>query len=475
MTRFLLAGLCVALASHGFPAHGAILQPVTVAVSPQSSEVFMGPAPDGSAPLLYTVTGAALTALPLAPNQAPKRFSLPDGLSAFDLADTDGDGIVEVIGYQGGAVIRVPLTGERTPPETLFTTPSLYAGYKGPPFPTVLVMVFEDAQAIAVPSESGFELRRLDGERAHRIEPEAGAQALSPFGAPFTTYPVEPPRIAPGANGLEMRIEQTLDYSWWLSRSGLEIIAQPETNARPATDLQARDAASRPAEAWPWIPLDTESSERRILFAFVSEPDEATLVRLQRPRENRTARHPSAIEITPPRRYPGSLILSESGWPDVDGDGIHDLLLWQSPQPGLSIDTFSRAAQDGTWPITMTVHTFDHGQGIFKGRPAASIRARLPIVWFLAQQDTTPLRGVVTEDFNGDGRSDLGMLTGPREYAIWLGGARISREPDYTAQLNEPAGRIAMVGRVGPSRAAVIALWSANQLHALYIPQASTE
>ncbi len=438
-----------------------------------NARIFVAQADADSAAGLFVVSGFTLTLVQGPGPLDTIAYDLDERTSAIDIADTDGDGIPELYSVAGREIRRRSLApGPAAERETvLFSRKTLLSDSDGGPRPYVIVTKWAGRPAIALPESDGLRIFSFDGAVLEYFpieRPERSAGGLR------RTY-VTPPQAAP-AGALEFWVDTTFDAPASMLPDTDEEARFPSERRAPYP--QAREAADLPPEDWPWFPLASMiDPEQRVAYALSRARQGDTLIRIRR-RETRDL-SPTAEPFTysPERRYPGTLVIPPGPPPDFNADGYADLLLWRSPRPGTSIDSLIQAARARDRPVRLTAHLYSESKGIYEGQPAARIEARLPIGLSLLPQNGLPLRHLVLHDISGDGRTDVGLATGPARFALWIvrPPATFSSRPDYTADLPEAIQEVALVAEMGAGGATVIALRGENAFYLLSLPEAGPQ
>jgi hypothetical protein len=177
-----------------------------------------------------------------------------------------------------------------------------------------------------------------------------------------------------------------------------------------------------------------------------------------------TSSDQAPIEEGPMRSYPGRLGVLEDS-PDFNGDGFADLLLWNTPMPGTSVESLVRTLLGRTWPVRLTVHLFSVEKQRFEPSVAASLSVKAPVPWFLDEEG--PVRHPVFRDFNGDGNSDLAFCTDENTFSVWLYQDGFKSAPDETHVFDEPITRVELTADLDESGRHAIVLRSEHHRHAL--------
>jgi len=367
---------------------------------------------DGST-LAYYADGRTATVVPIA---------LPADTVALDIADTSGDGTAEVIALGRDAVYRIEFAGRERPTRTqLFAVDHARTTATGGPVPRVLVTPFEDAPAIALSRRDALVLYRLDcavaAEFPAAVDPTPTGVLRMPA---FDSIAVTPP-ILGGPGALEYRVTHAADFVPDVPDEAVPLASRrAHIRARGARGAATEGDAP---ERWPWFPLRMAGDRDVIDRAYFAATDGArprTAVHV-RWREGGPEADDGAVVLGPRRRYPGRPIVV-ADTPDFNGDGFADLLLWTAPTPALTVQGLARALTQANWPVRLRAHVYMPDKRRFAPQAAAGLDVRGPVAWYLRRPGYAPLKQIVLRDMNGDGRTDIGVSTGPRRYAVWLYG-----------------------------------------------------
>lgn len=405
---------------------------------------------------ICVLDGKTVRYFPRAAFEPESTWALGENPGPFDVADTDGDGKSEAVWVDGTRVLRRGfLPGEQE--ELLFEVPQLPA-WSGPAFPQVLLVRNAGAPRVALPITGGLQLFALDGTPS---KVEADEAPTATLGRPFHAWPVYPPQTGP-EDALEFHLTYLVAVQprW----SGLEYLFNRDTvNARRGTPRQAQDAAAEPPENWPWMALSRESEEERLLYARAGDGIGETLVRVRRRGEDSAADEP--LVVGPERSYPGRLVISDGTPPDFNGDGFTDLLLWNASEPAPTVNSLARAATQGTWALSLTIHLFNDRTSRFSPQAHSRISVEVPVSWMI---EAWPLRLDVFGDMNGDGKTDLAFATSPDTYRIWLcGSAGMSEAASFEHRFEESLQGIAFLSPWTPSGKQCLALRGETSFYVL--------
>jgi hypothetical protein len=429
------------------------------------SEVFLAPGQGQSRADIFVLTGFELSAYPGGKIGEKRTVSLAPGTSAFDVFDMDNDGQGEIVAVQGDEIVLYEAFGPVQPgsPRTLFRQPSQLSEPAKAPFRHVLAAGRPDEVLIVLPRDGMFELYSMEGTLVEAHAPNEGADAPASYGVPFTSSSAAPPEIGlPDA--LEARVSHVIEV--------IPDIAGDWASAAPSPLAQRRsdsshgpDTGDLDADYWPWIPLQTSGDTgQRILYSMAGADYRDTWIRIRRT-EARAGAKGESVTVGGKRQYPGALIATDPP-PDFDGDGYCDLLLWRTPEPGTSIDSLTRALTEGAWELHLTVHLYDRDQVRYDPKPAAFIACRIPFQWILDPFNEVPLQILQLDDFNGDGRTGLGMSTAPNRFEVWLWKDGFG-QPDWEMIFAEPLEGVAFCARLSLDGRSTIGLRTARKLYVL--------
>lgn len=436
------------------------------------AKTFIAHADDDAIADIFILDGRTLIIHYGASPGVPSSAILAKGTSALDICDIDGDGRREIISIAGRKVLRqaIPAPGRAAaPPAILFECETLLAGPVVAPHPYVLAVPYEGRTLLALPCFNRLELRSLDGELVAEFPILQQARAADSLSTPFSAWAINPPQAGP-SGALEFRVSTFADAAPELPEA-LRPPLDPRLTYRLGTARHVREAAAQAPETWPWFPLRTDGTPReRVLYAL-ARPDYAdTLILIRSPDARNLPERRNAYAYTSKRRYPGILLLPRDVLPDFNGDGYADLLLWKAPLPGTSLDSLSRAAYGGTWPLQLSVHLYSPEDGLFRPGPQGHLRQRVPITWFMAREFGAPIRNPTLRDFDGDGGTDLAFSPRPKEFALWLYRDGFAKEPDYVASFPGRILDVELMADLEGNGKTTILLRSEKAFYALRLP-----
>lgn len=381
---------------------------------------------------------------------------LPENTSVFDVTDVAGDPLSEVVAFVGTEAIAMPLSGGE--PKRLFEAESLWSRAAFDPRPAVLAVQHEGGKAIALPTSEGWELRSTNGFVTATTPYESVDRSFS-YGAA-------------GNCGTTASLELTFHLgATYQAGVGLEAGDEPRTlvaDAALASPAALRNAVAEPPGAWPHFLVRRDAESRKATRAYCAVDESlTTLVRIAQFATDPEGLPAAAIEPGPARRYAGAL--AATSWnlvPDFNNDGYADLILWNAPQPGISVDALLRTVTARDWPITLAVHLFSPEKGRFEPAVATALTTRIPVSWFLS--GGLPLRCMVLEDFNGDMKTDLGMCTEDSEFSIWLYSDGFAPNADEKHRFAEKIADVELVGNAKTDGRSSIVLRGEKHIFALY-------
>lgn len=442
--------------------HGAALDLVTVPLASPDVRSVIVPW-RGDTPALAVQDGRALQLVPLAGGAAvPVR--LPDDAVAWDVAPLTG-GEPELLVLTNRALLAFALDALEPEARTLFAVDHLLA--REEPAPRALALTYDGRPALAIPAPNGFELRRPNGRLVASYPYRAGSGA-SHLGAGFSAWAVSPP-VAASPGGLELRVARVRAYESDLP-SGLAG-ERGAASHRRVSPTQFVEAASRAHAQWPWFPLTSRGDATdRVLYAPALPGLRDTVVRIRRaaPRPEPGG---DGVSVSPERQYPGLPVLSGGTLPDFNGDGYTDLLLWSARPPATSVDALARTALNRDYPVRVAAHLYDPETGRYEPVPAGLMETHPPVAWLLLLDQGVPMRHVVLEDFNGDGRTDCGWSSGDRRYEVWFAReAGFPAQPDLVHELPEALLSVAHVVAVRRDGANGVVLRGRHALYGLMPP-----
>jgi hypothetical protein len=320
----------------------------------------------------------------------------------------------------------------------------------------VLVVDREGTTTVVVPTSAGLEYRRIDGAVA----------ALTPY---ERTDSDEYSYYSSSDSGpAELTLQYRAIFTFQTPLGKLDYVHEGslyEMGSMYGPIIEMQDAIKEEPVNWPWFEVRHEKSTVTRAYCAIEE-SMATVVRTCDVTVDADGFPDSVAVPGPARRYPGALALSTTDLPDFNGDGYKDLLLWNAPRPGISVDTLLRAMVGRNWPITLTTHLYSPSKGRFEPEAATALTFRIPVTWFL--NGPSPLRSPVFADFNGDKKTDLGMCTEEKEYSVWLYSDGFAAVPDEKHTFTENITGIELTGDVAGNGKTSIVLRSDHYVYALY-------
>ena len=420
--------------------HGALLQIQTVPWTPGVSTCFPADRDLDGAAEVFVLEQNRLRAYGKQGSSPLFDRVLPTEMSAFDIADIDGDGAAELVGIRQSDIVAIRLDdGDPGEPERLFTQENQYSNITGLPFPCVLIVEREGVPAVALPQSSTLEVRSLQGELAESYAVGVDAPNRLAVNRPFSYWVNQHAQAGPAA-ALEFRVSSAVSFRP-LRAGGGDTASGAAPDARPGTLRQQQDALQLAPEAWPWFEVGASATAQFRAFYRAGSGDTASTAICIRTAP--AADRPGETKIGPPRHYPGMLAAPETKAPDFNGDGFADILLWKTRQPSLTAGSLARAATSRTWPLILTAHLYLPEKQRFAPRPAGHLTVELPVDWWLLPTSTGPLRDILLRDFDGDGKTDLGCFTDPNTLSIWKSeDGDFGRAPAFQHRFSEGPNRV---------------------------------
>lgn len=451
-------------------AAGAIFEMHAFPVTGPASEAFPAPTGNRGRADLVVMNDAALTIYPDAVPENPQTLRFPEGVSAVDIFDLNDDGAAEIIAVVKEHVLVWSLSGElaATEPVTLFQAKTQLVHAPGP-FPYVLGFEAEGRPVLGLPGETSFDLRDISGALVASTPMDVTAPHRASYGQPFSAEPAHGLLLG-SANALELDVRRSIEIEPALPPQ-LANIERGGLLRRRAAAPSANSANDSNSAYWPWFTLDAatpgkvpEFARWDILYATDAENEES-FIRLRNP----AAATKAASRVSPPRRFPGVLLNTESITPDFNGDGLVDLLLWSDPTPGFSIDHVVRLLTMDRRSVRFTAHCFDTKRARFSSAATASVLLDARALPRRARQENAaPVHLLVVDDFDGDGRSDLGCALTETEFGVWrFTEAGFSTMPEFSLAFPEPLHSVEFCESLAPNEGCSIGLRGENTLYLL--------
>jgi len=427
---------------------------VSIPLEPPEAQIFALAADDDATAEIAVLAERDLRIYGIDTGNLRFAVTLPENAPAFDVFDADGDGAAEIMAIQSGGVLLIELDEPDAAPRELFRVDHLIDDSQGGyPRPHILATQRNGRWLVAIPRESSLELRALDGTVVETFSLGSGGESAALFERPFAARTVYPNLVGP-PGAVEMHIDQVVVHDF-PSASAPSPATRDALGPGGFVHLQS-DGEDEP-QRWPWFSLTTKDGvQQRVLYAL-TEPDyEDTLIRIQQPETSHPLNSEGHAQVSPERRYRGSLIPPQQMLPDFNADGYTDLLLWCAPRPGTSIQAVTEALTSRSWPLELRVQCFEPEKNRYDPRSVSIIRTRVPIGWFLHPERGIPLYLPLFGDFNGDGRTDVAFATGASEYCAWTcGDEGFPARPSFQRSFPENIDRLEIradldgTGRIG--------------------------
>ncbi|HPO14840.1 MAG TPA: VCBS repeat-containing protein [Candidatus Hydrogenedentes bacterium] len=425
----------IALGCCGF---GVLFNVNAIPMDSKEAVCFLAEVDDDGVADLFIINGNALSIYPDAESTLNASIHLPPGVSAIDVADITGKGKGDLVAICGDRILHYSLNPASPEPNELFRLKTIFSDPAPRPYTHVLVIKRSGTPLLALPCDSTFEIRGLDGHLVESYPIGIDAPHSIAYGKPFNCVSVTPPHV--GLSGtLELSVHRSVAIKPNLPADLLSVEMMGPMYRRSST-RQLREAADNPPETWPWFPLRTGVTPgEKVFYALDSASAPTTLVSIQQPND----KAPKRLSTGPIRQYPGAPFFVEDTLPDFNADGYVDLLLWRSPNPAPAVESLSRIALGGSWPLQIETHLYVPKNNRYASKTSSVITLQMPFRWFFSGAAAPLPRLVFLRDADGDGASDFGCATNPSDFALWrYGKIGFSEKPDFTYSFPETLGRI---------------------------------
>lgn len=425
-TAFFAAGAIVSA-----PAHPEPLRAQTIP-APSEGHAFLLQADSDPEPEWAVQNTSTLIIAGFSDSGDTRKYTLPADVTLFDVRDTNGDGSPELAAVRGGALCYWSSLDDAATesPDHCVEEAELAPLAYGAPRPARLFVTVGPRIRLSAP---GIDRKwDLTAQETSTTDTPSGVQNYRL--AYFHVWRAASPYNQ--ENFIDVfRFAQVYETVSDRSESLGNFITSAQ--GRQGGTRRARDAAHAGPAAWPWFPLTASPVPTRVLYALAPPDYRDTLIRFQRAGRTEPLTRPGPQRISPDRRYPGIIIAPAQTPPDFNGDGYADLLLWNTEPAGRSLGRLLRAAQSGTWSITLSVHLFDPRIQRYAARPDTAIQLQAPIDTVLAGGVNGPFKHLLTKDVNGDGRSDIVTSGVGDAFAVYTYDGGLPKSPAYETDFGE--------------------------------------
>lgn len=415
----------------------------------ENASLYVLPALSRATPDIVILDETALTVYRGGSQSPVIKHIIPENTLLFDLLDTNDDAIPELFVLTPDEIRHYPSPNNQTTIQ-LFPILRSLPWIVEQPFLHPLVFNYNDAHLIAVPYQDNITLRNFDGKTVS-ILPKILSDVHSLF-----SIPIVPNQLAsPGA--FEFRVDTLLTTP----------ISVPQELRPAAASMQftsvsprrLRDSEQLELDLWPSFPLTSSPDDPlKVVYASYAPEHVNTVIRIKKKLPRNIPSTTEPYRFSPPRKYPGTIGISESGFPDFNNDGFHDLLLWKIPIPGHSIGSLINSIQARTWPIEISTHLYDPEKGLYNARPNNRIKTTVALQYILTRQNQSPLRNLIFSDIDNDGNSDIVFSTRPDRLDAWIYRSKLPNSPDYTTEFDSPVSLITVNRPEAPDQSQSILL-----------------
>jgi hypothetical protein len=359
--------------------------------------------------------------------------TIPPNTLLFDLFDTNDDDVPELFILTPDEIRHYPFANNQTTVQLFPILPPL-PWIVEQPFLHPLVFHFNGAHLVAVPYQDNITLKNFDGKTVSTL-PKIRSDLHSLF-----SIPIVPNQLA-SKGAFEFRVDTLLTTPVTVPQELR--LAQASTPFASVTPRQLRDSEQLELDLWPSFPL-TPSPDDSLKVIYASHAPEYihTVIRIKKKLPRNIPSTTEPYRFSPKRIYPGTIGISESGFPDFNNDGFHDLLLWKIPIPGHSLGSLINSIRAQTWPIEISTHLYNPEKGLYEARPDSRIKTTIALQYILTRQNRSPLNNLTFPDLNNDGNSDIVFSSRPDQLDVWMYRRKLPDSPDYTAQFDGPVSLI---------------------------------
>lgn len=391
------------------------------------------------------------------------KHTIPDDTLMFDLVDTNNDQMPELFILTPNTFHHHFKEGDGVMTESFSIEPAL-PWKVDQPFLHPLIVPYMDTHHAAIPQLNAIVLKTLSGEEVATFP-----KVLSNTDALFS-FPIYPNQIAsPGA--FEFRVDALLTTPIEVPQA-LESKTLRESN-EALSPRKLRDSEKLDFEFWPQFPLSSApDSIRTVLFASHAPEHVNTIIRMKQPVQRSVPNATEPFTISPGRMYPGTIALPESGLPDFNQDGYHDLVLWSIPLPGGSTAALINSLRSQQWALYVSVHLFNPEKGLYEAKPKTRLKTNIALQYLFTRQHQAPLHNLSFADLNNDGASDLVFSPTPNEIEVWLYEDGFSASPQYKNTFDRPVSLIAVPKQDSLNQSHSILLRDSFSIYRLSIPVA---
>ncbi len=427
----------------------------------QNAALYVLPAAHAVAPHIVILDDTTLTVYPANTSRPLFTHTIPADTLMFDLVDTNDDFEPELFTLSPDA-LHHHSGGAQESITQLFPIEPPLPWKVEQPFLHSLIVSYLDAYHAAIPYLDTITLKDFKGEVVTTFP-----KVLSTTETLFS-LPIHPNQVG-HSGAFEFRVDTMLTTPIEVPQALRSTMVHD--SYEPLSPRKLRESETLELELWPQFPLRVASEGiPAVLYASHAPEHVNTVIRLKQQVLRSTPNTAEPYRFSSKRIYPGTMAIAESGLPDFNQDGYHDLVLWNIPLPGHSTSALLNSLQRQNWPLNITIHLFDPEKGLYEARPKARIKTHIALQYLFTRQSHSPLHNLSFADMNQDGASDLVFSPTPEELEVWCYQDGFNATPEYRSHFENPVSLIAVPKQEMLNQAHSILLRDKTSIYRLSVP-----